>query len=190
MWVTDASKGLCRMDVAGGGGGAGFTLTNCVLPATSLVGVKAVLGQPAFDVATQSVYVPDMSSGSKGIWRYSFTGTTFGISTSGVNIAAAAGLGGQRPGAVVLGDDGNLYASMSATPNIVRVNAPSVGTAQTVDSIATTLSRSPARGMAFSAHSFDRRYGRRIRHCRRVRHHAGCATLSGYSQPPLHRVTP
>src|SRR5450755_4606732 len=109
MWVTDAAKGLCRMDPGGGGS---FTLSNCVQPKTSLVGVKAALGQPVYDPILRLVYLPDVSSASLGIWRYSFNGSTFGTSASGVNIASTSGLGIQQPGTLALGDAGNLYASM------------------------------------------------------------------------------
>src|ERR1051325_8124150 len=148
MWVSDATRGLCRMDPNGGGGGGGaaFSLSNCVLPTTSSPAtVHAVLGQPAFDPATNFVYVPDMSTASLGIWRYSFNGSTFG---GAVNIASTAGLGAQRPGAIALGDDGNIYASMTANSRIVRVVTPSAAT-QTVQSVTTTLSGSPARGLVF-----------------------------------------
>src|ERR1041384_3084020 len=78
MWVADASRGLCRMDPSGGGGGGvTFQLTNCIVPSTSKLGVQAVVGQPAYDPATQFVYLPDMSAASKGIWRYAFNGQTF-----------------------------------------------------------------------------------------------------------------
>jgi hypothetical protein len=143
MWVADASKGLCRMDPAGGGGG--FTLSNCVLPATNSLTVKAVLGQPVYDAVTHFVYVPDMSTSSKGIWRYLSNGSTF---STPFNLAATLGLGAQRPGSVTLGDDGNVYASMTANNSFVRVNLPATAT-QTVDKMGTTLSGSPARGLAF-----------------------------------------
>jgi hypothetical protein len=146
MWVADAVKGLCRMDPAGGGGGgAAFTLSNCVLPATSSLTVKALLGQPVYDAATGFVYVPDMSTASKGIWRYLSNGSTF---STPFNLAPAAGLGALRPGAVTLGDDGSLYASMTANATLVRVNLPATLT-QTVNKMGTTLSGSPARGLAF-----------------------------------------
>ena len=149
MWVTDATKGLCRMDPAGGGGGGGaaFTLSNCILPPTNSLTVKASLGAPVFDLATGFVYLPDMSTASKGIWRYAFNGSNFN-SSPGVNIAATAGLGALRPGIVTLGDDGNLYTSMTANATFVRINLPA-GAAQTVDKMGTTLSGAPARGLAF-----------------------------------------
>jgi hypothetical protein len=138
MWVTDAVQGLCQIN--------GGKLSNCVLPPTSLLGVHAVLGQPAFDPTTRLAYVPDMGAGSKGIWRYNFNGTIF---NTPVNIAATAGLGALRPGAVTIGDDGNLYASMTANNSFVRVNLPAVGTAQVVDQMGNTLSGAPARGLAY-----------------------------------------
>jgi hypothetical protein len=139
MWVTDAALGLCQV--------AGGKLTNCVLPPTSSLLVHAVLGQPAFDAATGFAYVPDMGTASKGIWRYHFNGKVF---DTPFNLAATAGLGAQRPGAVTLGDEvaPNLYASMTTNASYVRVNLPATA-AQTVDKMGTTVSGSSARGLAF-----------------------------------------
>ena len=80
------------------------------------------------------VYLPDRSAGSSGIWRYSFNGSTFTASTA-FNVAAGAGLGAQQPGAIALGSDGNLYASMNVPSRLVRVNTPA-GATQTVDIMA------------------------------------------------------
>jgi hypothetical protein len=141
-WVADGAKGLCRMDPAGGGAPAGsFTLTNCVLPPTSSVLVPAIVGQPAYDSLSRFVYLPDQSTASLGIWRYSFNGSTFG---GGVNIG---GIGAQRPGAIAFGTDGNLYATMTANASILRINTPA-GATQVVDKMSTTLSGLPAQGLA------------------------------------------
>src|SRR6266851_8497690 len=123
----------------------GFTLTNCILPPTSRIGVQAVVGQPAYDPITQFVYLPDMSTASKGIWRYSFNGTIF-TSLSGVSIAPT--LAALRPAAVALGPDGNLYATMAANTSIQRVNTPA-GLTQTVDILGITTGKTPAHGLAF-----------------------------------------
>ena len=138
-WVSDEVQGLCQMDPAG-------RLTNtCITkPSTTTPGVTPVLGQPAFDAATNSLYVPDMSTASKGIWRYSFTGRNF---SNPVNIAAAAGLGAQRPGAVAMAPDGSLIVSMAANSSIMAISTPSAA-AQTVTKVGTTLSGNPAAGIA------------------------------------------
>jgi hypothetical protein len=138
MWVSDASLGLCQ--VPGGGGGLG----GCFKPSTSNLGVPAIVGQPSFDPATGFLYLPDMSSASNGIWRYHFNGSSF---DTAVNIAASAGLGGQRPGATSLGSDGNLYVSMAGNSSIKRIHTPE-GTTQVVDAMATTLDGKPANGLA------------------------------------------
>jgi hypothetical protein len=80
---------------AGGGGGGAFNLINCVKPSTTKIGVQAILGQRAFDGIF--VYLPDMSAGSNGIWRYPLSGGKFG---TGVIMASGAGLGALSPGAV------------------------------------------------------------------------------------------
>jgi hypothetical protein len=140
-WVADAARGLCRMDPNNGG----FSLSSCVQPSTKNKGLP-IIGQPAFDPAGQFVYLPDQSIGSNGIWRYTLSGPggTFG---QPVNIAGTAGLDVQQPGAIAFGPDGNLYATMTATANIVRVNNPA-GAAQTVDIMSTTISGLPAHGLA------------------------------------------
>src|SRR5712691_2123932 len=111
LWVADGASGLCRMDPAG----ANFNLSNCFKPSPT-----AIVGQPAYDSVNRQVYLPDQSAGSQGIWRYNFNGSTFSAATA-FNVAAGAGLGAQRPGAIAFGPDGNLYASMTANARIVRV---------------------------------------------------------------------
>src|ERR1041384_5779602 len=140
LWVADASSGLCRMDPAG----AGFNLTNCFKPSAT-----AIIGQPAYDPTTRMVYLPDMSATSSGIWRYNFNGNTFTANTA-FNVASGSGLGPQRPGAISIGSDGNLYASMTANANILRINTPSAAT-QTVDNMAVSISHNPAQGLAIVA---------------------------------------
>ncbi|HMC58226.1 MAG TPA: hypothetical protein VKJ01_03440, partial [Candidatus Solibacter sp.] len=154
MWVTDAVQGLCKI-VPGGTG----KLSNCILPPTSNTTVHAVLGQPAYDPIGLFVYLPDMSITSRGIWRYHFNvnAGTFNnnVADPGVNIAPAVapavGLGPQQPVAVALGDDGSLYASMSANKNssLVRITTPSAATQTAVVMAKSTLSGTPARGLAF-----------------------------------------
>jgi hypothetical protein len=134
--VTDAVLGLCRID--------GSQLTNCIKPAAG-----SILGQPAYDAVNHLAYVPDSSTASKGIWRYAFGGQVF-AGPSAFNVAASAGLGGQRPGAIAIGSDGNLYVSMTANGNVMRIHTPAAA-AQTVDSMAVTLSGTPAHGLAIVA---------------------------------------
>ena len=133
MWVADAALGLCQIN--------GGNLQNCVLPATGKPGVPAVVGQPAFDPAG-FVYVPDMSTASKGIWRYTLSG---GKLISPLNVAPT--LGGQRPAAISFGPDGSLYVSMKANSSIMRVTAPGTAT-EAVGSMTTTLDGKPANGLA------------------------------------------
>ena len=147
-WIADASLGFCRMDPfpAPPAGSGGFSLSNCVQPSTKNA-VLPIIGQPAFDPLTGFVYLPDQSTGSNGIWRYAFNGSTFGAGVNGVNIATSAALGAQRPGAIAFGTDGNLYATMTANSSILRINTPAAA-AQTVDKMSTTISGLPAHGLA------------------------------------------
>src|SRR5438477_7422616 len=131
-WVTDLNLGFCRIDPAVPP--AGSIMTNCVKPSAT-----AVLGQPAYDGLNKFVYLPDQGCGSRGIWRYALNG---GIFNSPLNVAAA--LGGQRPGAITIGGDGNLYVSMTANATVVRVTTATQATA----TIMTTQSGKPAHGLA------------------------------------------
>ncbi len=150
-WVTDRQLGFCRLDPApppppppapAPAPGSPFVMTNCQKPSTT-----AVLGQPAYDAVNKFVYLPDRSTTSRGIWRFTLTpGPVSGgpsIFTSPFNIAST--LGSQRPGAIALGSDGNLYVSMTANATVVRVTTAT----QAVGSMATTQSGQPAHALAF-----------------------------------------
>ncbi|MBZ5726426.1 MAG: IPT/TIG domain-containing protein [Acidobacteriia bacterium] len=145
LWVADAVQGFCRVDPIVGGN----TLTNCLKPTTKNAGVAPLIGQPAYDAVNRFVYLPDQSTGSNGIWRYHFNGLTF---DTPVNIANS--LGGQRPGAVVLGPPGDdtLYVSMTANATYQRVSTPDQA-AQTVSAMGTTISGTPAHGLAITGNS-------------------------------------
>ena len=132
FWVADHAQGLCRVDGAPGSA----TLTNCDLTAKSV-------GQPAYDPVTHSVYVPDNSAKSQGVWRLTFDPVTEtmgggggggvfggGSSTAPVLLAPNKGLGGNKPFAVATDPNDNyaLYIGFKKTPNILRIRNASVGT--------------------------------------------------------------
>jgi hypothetical protein len=72
FWVADHVAGLCRVD----GPLGSATLTHCDTT------VKAV-GEPAYDPVSHSVYVPDLSAKSQGVWRLTFNPTTETMSVAG-----------------------------------------------------------------------------------------------------------
>jgi hypothetical protein len=153
LWVADAALGFCRLD-PGGAGGSGvpgavtgplqLNAGTCVNPATNNPGTRPLTGQPSYDGARHFVYLPDKGAGSLGIWRYTFNPNSETFSGP-VNVAP--GLGAQRPATSTLGPDGTLYAGSTTSGSLFRVNTP-FAASQVVDNMATTLSGSPALGLA------------------------------------------
>jgi hypothetical protein len=121
LWISDHVQGFCRV-------GSPSTLDSCVGGA---FGPKAV-GQPVYDPATNFIYVPDLASKSQGVWRLTYDPVN-GFITNGTIIAANYGLGGNRPDALALGPDGNLYVGFLKNGNIVRITTPA-GATQTAQS--------------------------------------------------------
>ncbi len=113
-WVSDHIQGFCRLDVSG----ASLVIngSTCSIAATSP-------GQPAVDAAAGLVYVPDLSSKSRGVVRLLVSSVTETVQET-VQLAPGKGLGGNRPAAAALGSDGALYVSFLKNGNISRVTSP------------------------------------------------------------------
>jgi len=129
MWVSDHTLGFCRLDVMMPGVPGslyGINSKTCSLAAVSP-------GQPSFDAATNSVYLPDNSSKSQGVWRLTFDPVAETVSKP-VLLAAGKGLGGNRPVATALGTDGKLYVAYLKNGSIQRITTPG-GASQTVESV-------------------------------------------------------
>jgi hypothetical protein len=143
MWIADHTQGFCRLDV--------------MMPGVqgSLYGINAATcnrsavspGQPSFDVTTNSVYVPDNSSKSQGVWRLTFNPVTETLSKPTL-LAAGKGLGGNRPVGTALGVDGKLYVSFLKNGSILRLTTPS-GPAQNVESIGSSSDGRRVLNLAF-----------------------------------------
>lgn len=128
-WVADHTNGFCRLDpMLPGQPGTLYTinLSTCNVSAVSP-------GQPAFDAATNFIYVPDNASNSRGVWRLTFDPVTETVA-SPVLLAPNAGLGGNRPSAASLGADGKLYVSFLKNGNISRLTTPG-GSTQKVEAV-------------------------------------------------------
>jgi hypothetical protein len=112
LWVSDSALGFCRVDAAG--------LTACSTAAK-------VPGQPSFDHATSSLYVPDWSLTSLGVYRLHFNQATETIDSATL-LRPTDGLGNSHPTATALDPiSGALYVGFARSPNIVRISNPSVG---------------------------------------------------------------
>jgi hypothetical protein len=152
-WIADHAQGLCRLD--------GSALTNCDLT------VKSV-GQPAYDPTTQSVYVPDNSAKSQGVWRLHFdpaSGTMGGGGSGGVFgggsnnaptlLAPTKGLGGNRPFAVATDPNDPshaLYIGFRKTPNILRIRNADTGVGADPVNIGNSADGRQTRAMTMLSH--------------------------------------
>ena len=115
LWVSDHVNGFCRLDRAATGK-LTITLSTCNTSALSP-------GQPAFDPATSSVYVPDNSTKGTGVVRLSYNAATRTVSPAG---AIVTGPAGSKPTATALSADGRtLYVSSIRSGNVAKIANPS-----------------------------------------------------------------
>jgi hypothetical protein len=119
VWVVDGVAGFCKVDPT--------------LPAPSLTACAAlplgfVAGSPAYDKVGQLVYLPDTTPAGAGIVKMAFNTAleTVGAATTVVSntVLKAPVAGATAPTALALGPDGQLYAAMGGTPQILRVATP------------------------------------------------------------------
>lgn len=119
LWVSDHINGLCRLDA------------NPAVPGTTVIntttcynfGAGGGAGQAAFDPLTNFVYVPDLSAKSQGITRLLFDPASGTMSPDSI-VAPNSGISGDRPSAVALGPDRNIYVSFKKNGNIVKLTNP------------------------------------------------------------------
>lgn len=112
-WVSDHIQGFCRLDVSG---------TSLVVNAGTCSLAATSPGQPVFDSAAGVVYVPDNSSKSVGVVRFSMNAGSETVLET-VVLAPGKGLGGNRPTGAALGV-GGLYISFLKNGSIVRITGP------------------------------------------------------------------
>ncbi|HET7399684.1 MAG TPA: Ig-like domain-containing protein [Intrasporangium sp.] len=154
LWVSDHLLGFCRVD-ADPTTPEGFSINQdtCVADATgaSIIGSP---GQPAYDKASNTVYVPDNSRASQGVWRLTFDPAMDGgagnfPATGRSVLAPAAGLGAKLPTSVALGPDGKLYVGYLRLGPIERITTP-LGANQTVESVSATSDGRGLSGLGFA----------------------------------------
>lgn len=141
MWVSDHALGFCRLDPMG----APSTLY-AINASTCSLAVPAP-GQPSFDPITNSVYLPDSSAKSQGVWRLTFDPVTETVKNPFL-LAPGKGLAGNKPLATALGVDGKLYVTFLKNGSIVRVTTPS-GATQNVEAVGSSSDSRKVVNLAF-----------------------------------------
>jgi hypothetical protein len=141
LWVSDHVNGFCRLDKNATTGKFTINPATCTTAAASP-------GQPTFDAATNSVYVPDNSTQGKAVIRLNFDPVSETVG-SPVALGASAIVAGTKPTATALGPDGNLYVSFIKSGKILRITNPSRAT-QTAQYIGATTDGRGASGLSFA----------------------------------------
>jgi hypothetical protein len=110
-WVSDASRGFCRIDPSSPGVAA---YSNCFKPTPAFVA-----GQASFDALRNLIYIPDAATASSGIYRVSFI-----PATESLGVSANLGNGNLTPTAVAVAPDGSLFIGGRANGNINKITTP------------------------------------------------------------------
>lgn len=139
LWVADAVRGVCRIDLDAGGQ---FVLN----PATCST-VAAAPGQFAF--ANNFVYVPASANGSTSLVRLSYDPVTESLSApTAINLApGVTPAPNLRPAAAAISPGGSVYVGALNSNVVVRIVAP--GSASPIVQTVGTASSSGVRALAF-----------------------------------------
>jgi hypothetical protein len=116
-WVSDHLLGFCRLVPGTPGTPGGVDQGSCNTSQVSS-GQAAAKDDPTSKLTY--AYVPDNSSKGRGVWRHTIKDGVVLDSTMLNN----AGIDGNRPMAVALDPDGNLYVSLGRNSNILRIRNP------------------------------------------------------------------
>src|SRR5918911_2856845 len=141
LWVSDHVSGFCRLDRNAATGKFAINAATCSTAALSP-------GQPTFDAATNSVYVPDNSVKGNAVYRLTFNPLTETVSKP-VALGTSAIVAGNKPTSTALGPDGNLYVGQIRSGQIVRIGNPA-GAAPTAQVVGRTSDGRGANGLAFA----------------------------------------
>jgi IPT/TIG domain len=129
LWVVDSTLGFCKVAPEL----KPPALTGCaVLPA------GVVPGPPAFNPKGSAVYIPD-TTGAFGILKMVFNPKSETLSNVtnfvGNSALTGAALKSTAPTALTFGPDGQVYAAMAGSPNILRITLAPNGAPTKVRSI-------------------------------------------------------
>lgn len=168
LWLSDRLYRFCRYDVSTAATDlynmdkpAGTALPNQSSSSTCPFGNTSIAlqpGQPAYDAASNFIYVPDESAKGVGVARYAYNPATQSVFTSGFMfdeqrpaiVAPTAGLTGLRPSSVAVGPDGGLYVGSLNTGDIRRITNPGGPvSAQVASTIGKTFKGGRVYSMAF-----------------------------------------
>ena len=123
IWVSDHLQGFCRLKAS-----TTFSEPGNVDDATCVTNAVSP-GQATFDASRNLVYIPDNSSKSQGVWRYTWTSATRRLSRpiliSGTRAGTANSLIGIRTTATAMDRNGNLYVGGIKSGFIFKVTNPS-----------------------------------------------------------------
>jgi len=133
FWISDHILGFCRLD-------PGLIPGTLVINAATCMGplqAATAPGQPTYDPATQSVYLPDVAAARQhaGVWRLTFDPATETVG-SPTPVAALDPFYLDKPVGSALGPDGKLYISFLKNGLVHRITTPS-GLSQTVENVST-----------------------------------------------------
>ncbi len=153
-WTCDAAQGFAPLVNADSsidpllavGKGVHLPILGNVAP--------AACGQLAYDgssnvYVSQGVLANNTPASATGILRLGIDPVTGQINSSETMIAVNSGLGGNRPTALAIGPDGNLYFGNLKNGDIKRIVNPGIGTTQVVQSVGKSPNGHPLRAMAF-----------------------------------------
>jgi hypothetical protein len=122
-WVSDHLLGFCRLVPGTPGTPGGIDQGSCTTAQVSpgQAAAKEGLSNPNDPNSKVTyAYVPDNSSKGRGVWRHTIKDGYVQDSIMLNN----TGIDGNRPMAVALGLDGNLYVSLGRNNNIMRIRNP------------------------------------------------------------------
>jgi hypothetical protein len=119
-WVSDHLLGFCKL-FPGTPGGVDQNACATAQVSSGQAAAKEGLANPSDPNSKVTyAYVPDNASKGRGVWRYTIKD---GIVQDFVMLNNA-GIDGNRPMAVALDPDGNLYVSLGRNNNIMRIRNP------------------------------------------------------------------
>src|SRR5215472_2688396 len=146
FWVSDESKGFCRVDATGIGTAS---LTNCFKPNGTFIPGQAVADAPPLNGTPGqiNVYLADPSGSLNGIARFVFDPVTETVSQSGV---LSQGRGTIALG-LAIGPEGSLYVGPVSGAQVTKISSPATAPSA-AQPVATTLNGQGVQSMVFNGY--------------------------------------